>query len=419
MKRAMRSRPRPIPCLCLLLACGPALASPRSLIDRALNRTEVDLLWWDEGVVAYRDEFGQVRREPVERFVAILPSPGAGHDGVWVRPADEDLAGGTPVVIELVDGQRLLGSVGPWNSSAIGAEPARDTLGVLTPLFGARVLPLERVGRIILDPWARVGPGAPDRSTGVDDELILINGDRLRGFLVSIAEEIRFDAGDGERPYPLRRVAEVRLGNPRETPSGPRVWWSSGAIVDARATGPSTGGQVRLSDGGETSGFPIDEIDAAWLARGGLIPLASLPVRRSEAIDGRRWTPPVRSGSEGDAPLGTPHIALHGPIRVEWVIPPEAARFGAIARLGGTLEHPHAEPGRWGDAVVRVAVRMRGEETELLRVPLTRRAPEATLGTPLPGAGTPDRTLIIEVLEGRFGPIHDRVLLDRPMLVGF
>lgn len=419
MKRAMRSRPRPISSLCLLLACGAADASPRSLIDRALNRTEVDLLWWDEGVVAYRDEFGQVRREPVERFVAILPSPAARRAGVWVRPAEEDLAGGTPVVIELVDGQRLIGSVGPWNSSAIGAESSGEGLGVLTPTFGARVLPLERVGRIILDPWARPGDGPPDWTTGVDDELILINGDRLRGFLVSFADEIRFDAGDGERPFPVQRVAEVRLGNPRETPSGPRVWWSSGAIVDARATGPSTGGQIRLSDGTQTSGFPIDEIDAAWLARGGVIPLASLPVRRSEASAGRRWTPPVRAGSEGDAPLGTPHIALPGPIRVEWTIPPEAARFGTIARLGGTLEHPHAEPGRWGDAIVRVAIRVRGEETELLRTPLSRRSPEATLGAPLPGAGTPDRTLIIEVLEGRFGPIHDRVLLDRPMLVGF
>jgi hypothetical protein len=417
MKPAMRSRPAAIPPLCLLLACGPAEASPRSLIDRTLNRTAVDLLWWDEGVVTYRDELGQVRREPVERFVAILPGPAAGRDGARVRPGEEDLAGGTPVVVELVDGQRLIGSVGPWNSSAIAVEPAGEGLGVLTPLFGARVLPLERVARILIDPWAR--PGDADWSPGVDDELILINGDRLRGFLVSFADEIRFDAGAGERPFPVRRVAEVRLGNPRETPSGPRVWWSSGAVVDARASGPSTGGQVRLTDGGETSGFPIDEIEAAWLTRGGLIPLASLPVRRSDPIAGRRWTPPVRSGSEGDAPLGTPHIALPGPIRVEWTIPPEAARFGAIARLGGTLEHPHAEPGRWGDAVVRVALRVGGEEGELLSVPLTRGAPEAMLGTPLPGAGTPDRTLIIEVLEGRFGPIHDRVLLDRPMLVGF
>jgi hypothetical protein len=401
-----------------LAAAGLAPAAPRELIDRELTRTPVDLLGWTGDAIAYLDGLGQVRRDPASRFVAILPGGADPADGLQ-RPTDDELAGGTPVVIELVDGQRLLGSLGPWNSASISAPaPADDTLSVLTG-FGAEALSLEKVARIAIDPWASGTSRLAPWDEASDDELVLLNGDRVRGFLVAIDESVVFDAGGGEQPFPLNRVAEIRLGNPAVPPGGPRVWWADGTIRAATAGGDTLDGSVRLVDpAGGAVVLTVDELRAAWLDEDRLIPLAALEIAGQSPLAGRRWSRPAALGSEVDAPLGTPHIELDGPVRVRWELPAAASRFGAIARLGGVLDDPMKPAGRWADAEVRVAVVRNGAETELLRVPLTRSAPSAPLASPLPGLGEHGRELVIEVLEARHGPIQDRVLLDRPMLLG-
>ncbi|USN98379.1 MAG: hypothetical protein H6810_09380 [Phycisphaeraceae bacterium] len=402
----------------LLGLASASHAAPRSLVDRSLVRTSVDLLGWTDESVAYRDSLGRVRQEPIGRYVAVLPGPRS--QGGWARPADEDLAGGTPVVIELVDGERLLGSVGPWESASVPVPtPADETVSVLTPGFGASTLPLDRISRVVIDPWTR-GDAPHAFTPSVDDELILANGDRLRGFLVEFGEQVRFDSGQAEQTIPLDRVAEVRLGNPAETWQGPRVWWTTGDVRAVHATGEAPDGEVAFTDGSGTPPveFIIGAIEAVWLDGASPIPLAGLPVEHYEPLGGRRWTPPVRTGSEHDAPLGTPHVALPGPMRVEWLLPPDAAKFGAIARMGGTLDDPDAEAGRWANAVLRIGMVNRGEETEILSVKLDRSTPLAPIAVELPDPGVAGRTLVVELLPGLYGPIQDRVLLDRPMLTG-
>lgn len=403
------------------LVAGVVWAAPRALVDRSLARTPVDLLGWSGTSVSYRDEFGQIRREPIARFVAVLPPEGVSGNG-FARPADEDLAGGTPVVIELVDGQRLIGSVGPWDSSSVSVPTAEaDTFAVLTPGFGSQMLPLDRVGRVLVDPWAG-GAAAHERwSPGVDDELILVNGDRLRGFLVEFGDDLVFDAGDGERTFALDRIGEIRLGNPTESWTGPRVWWSTGDVRAARASGESGDGVVGLTGDprSEPVVFSVGAIDAAWLDENALIPLGALTVARLKPLGGRRWTAGVRTGSTHGSPLGAPHTALPGPMRVEWRLPPGAARFGTIARLGGSLDRPLAEPGRWAHAVLGVSIIEQGVETELASITLDRASPSAPIVVELPGESGAGRTLVIELRPGRFGPIQDRVLLDRPMLTGY
>lgn len=417
----MRSNASLFGVLMILVAGAAVSGAPRSLVDRSLARSHVDLLGWNETSVAYLDEFGQVRREPIENYVAILPAGEAGRGG-WARPTDDELAGGTPVVVELTDGQRLIGSVGPWGSASVAGEaPDGERIQIVTPGFGSRVIPLDRVGRVVIDPWTRGQARHRGWTAGVDDELILVNGDRLRGFLVAFGESIAFDAGDGERPFTLDRVAEIRLGNPGETWHRPRVWWRGGTIRDARASGDRAGGGVRLVDEGadEPLMFPIDDITSAWLDRGGLIPLGALTVGRYEPGEGRRWTRGPEAGSVGESPLGTPHVELPGPMRAVWSIPAEASRLGTIARLGASLDDPTATPGRWAHAVVRVSISTRAGETVLAEVELDRGRPTAPISVALPGVGEAGRVLVVELDEGLYGPIHDRVLLDRPMLVGF
>ncbi|MBZ0172417.1 MAG: hypothetical protein K8E66_08565 [Phycisphaerales bacterium] len=403
------------------LVAGGAWAAPRALVDRSLARTPVDLLGWNETTISYLDEFGRVRREPIAQYIAVLPANSASRNN-WARPADEGLAGGVPVVIELVDGQRLLGSVGPWDSSSVSVPTAEeDTFAVLTPGFGTRMLPLDRVGRVLIDPWSGHGVGRGPWSPGVDDELILINGDRLRGFLVEFGDEILFDSGEGERTFHLRRIAEVRLGNPPESWTGPRVWWSTGDVRAARASGKHDEGAAILADRNSSGPivFSVGAIDAAWLDEGGLIPLEGLEIVRHQPLGDRRWADGVRTGSGYDAPLGVPDVVLPGPMRVEWRLPPEAAHFGTIARLGGSLDRPDGEPGRWSDAELRLSVIARSGQTELVSIELGFAAPSAPIAVELPAPGESGRTLVIELGPGRYGPIQDRVLLDRPMLTGF
>ncbi len=397
---------------------GVASAGPRVLVDRSLARSRVDLLGFNEGTVLYLDGFGREREDPAGVYLAVLPPPG-GRTVEWARPAEEDLAGGTPVVVELTDGRRYIGAVGPFASDSVRPpDPGGDALVLLRPGFGPRAVSLEDIARIVIDPWSS-GPGPTGGvGGGVEDELILTNGDRLGGFLVSFGDGIVFDTGGGEAVFDLHRVAEVRLGNPPGAWSGPRVWLSTGEVLSARAAGELVKGSVGVRDdsAGAVVVFAVNAIDAAWLGEGGVIGLGSIEPDHVEPLGGRRWTAPVRSGSPWSAPLGVPDVVLPGPMRAEWALPAGATRFGVVARLGGTLKNPLALPGRWSDARLRVAVAGPGGEAELALVSLDREHPSEMIAAELPGAGEPGRRLILELRPGRYGPIQDRVLLDAPML---
>lgn len=427
----LRSVPGIAPLL-LTCLCASALAAPRALVDRSLTRTDVDLIGWDEAEIAYHDDLGRLQREPVQNVLAILPSAGPERIA-WDEPVEESLAGGTPVVVELVDGQRLIGSVGPWESASVQAPPpgraganggerfdemGGERVGVYSDAAGVRTVTLDRVSRVLLDPWSRGSARSSDWSPGVDDVLVFANGDRLRGFLIGFGEGVVFDDGAQERTFAFDQLAEVRLGNPGEAGEGPRVWSRGGEVIERRSLGFEPSGMIRMEGGlgGGAVETRVTDVLAAHLTDSTTIPLASLELVSASPAPGRRWTRPPRSGSTADAPLGTPHVALPGPMRAEWRLPPGARRFGVVVRLGGTLEDAHAVPGRWANAVVRVLVETRGGEVELASGRLDRASAGLPVAVELPGVGEVGRSLVIEVGAGLFGPIQDGVLLDRPML---
>lgn len=414
-----------------------ALGAPRALVDRSLGRSAVDLVGWDDTVVSYHDELGRLREEPVGSIVAILPigtGPiGAGETRGLERPDDAALAGGTPVVVELVDGQRLIGSMGPWDSSSVGEDDLEglpEAVALFSRRTGVRPVPLDRVSRIVVDPWSR-GPAVPTVwEPGVDDEVVFRNGDRASGFVLEISGGVDFDDGDRERRFGLEQIAEIRLGNEPAERASARIWSREGEILDERSVGFDTDGAVMFAgaDGpgadGDESGprarpleRSLDEVLAANVSGDRLVPLAALERVGVRPGEGRRWTASPRAGSLASAPLGTPHVMLPGPMRVEWRLPPDAERFGAVARLGGTLERPFARAGRWADAGVRVLVRTGGDEQLLFGGELERGSAVAPIAVELPGVGEIGRVLVVEITPGRFGPIQDSVLLDRPMLL--
>lgn len=396
------------------------------LIDRTLGSRAVRLLGWDDNAVTIIDERGVRRDEPLASILAVRRNDGATR---WRRPSPDRLAGGTAVVIETTDGQRFIGSLGPWDSEEIEANARRAVAqsndpeaiallaispGALGAENGERGAPspeavsLESVGRILIDPW-RVGVAkASDWTPGTDDTLIFANGDHLDGFLVAIDGEIRFEADAGELAFPLDRVAELRLGNPPSEAVGPRLWLVSGEVRDGRFLP----GHAAHSDLASS-----DAIDAAWFADRDRTPLADLEQRSAQPLAGRRWSPPPRSGSHWDSLLGIPDIAFDGPVRTEWALPIDADAFSAVAVLGATLDRPDAPPGPWASVVLRLAVRVGDDERTLAEIALDPATPRAPIGLELPGVGEPRRMLIVEISEGAHGPIQDRVLLRRPFVL--
>ena len=380
------------------------------------------------------------------------------------------MVGGTAVVVELTDGQRLIGSLGPWDSEELARDAREilragaddDAFAVLAPPFvpedgntegtliegplstqhhasAIDAVPLGAVRRVLFDPWATGliderddGLGSSSESdTIVNDELVFINGDRVSGFLVAIDDAVRFDTGQGERSFSTDRLAVLRLGNPPASAEGPRLWYTNGEIRDGltKRSNHNTNSTVDRSD----STNPItssDMIIAGWFTEDERIPLADLEILGVEPGPGRRWTNPPKAGSAWESPLGVADIEFAGPMTVEWRLPTQAASFSAIAALGGSIDRPDAAPGPWANAIVRVTVRTdaRGDDNTvenarsttppLANVPLDSENVRSAFSCILPGVGDPHRVLVIEVLEAAHGPIQDRILLQRPFLLG-
>lgn len=398
-----------------------AVEPTHELIDNALESHEVRLLGWDSEIVSVIGDDGIRREEPIAEVLAVMRST---PEQRWRRPSPDELAGGTAVVIEMVDGQRFIGSVGPWDSEEIAVRAREaidratdtDTLALLSPAENTvdrdaliDAVPLELIARVLFDPWATGLAGEPAEARGVDDELIFTNGDRLSGFLVAIDEAVRFDTGNGDRAFQFDRISRLRLGNPTATTSGPRLWLTTGEIRDGLLPAALTHS--------EAASASSDAIHAGWFADERPVPLAELPVRETTPGPGRRWAKPPQSGSAWSSPLGLPDLALDGPVSVAYRLPPGASSFSTIAVLGATLSHPEASPGPWANAMLRITVRSAQREIRVAEEHLRIGASRVPIACQLPDAGIPDRVLVIEVLEGAHGPIQDRVLLRRPFLL--
>lgn len=399
-------------------ACSASLQEPNpirsEIIDESLHSITLDLVGWNADRLTTLDAAGNARSEPNQGTLAIL-SAEPRNSSNWTIPDDQALAGGTPVVIELTDGQRFIGSVGPWDSASVGSAVANlpDTVAVLASGQQIKALPFERIGRVIFNPWNRNAARPIDWQAGIEDSLILINGDTLRGFLVSIDESVVFDPGTGDREFSIGRVAEVRLGNEPQAHQGPRFWMRTGEIINAESSH-----NLPESEIPESTFIQADSMIAVWLDDRAPIPLADLELISLEPSATRRWTRKPERGSAWASPLGLASVAFDGPVRTAWSLPPQAASFSAAVHLGGDLDNPARPPGPWADAVLTISIETNTTSQVLATIKLSTLKPDADIAVSLPGLGDAGRRLIIELGEGRFGPIQDRLLLRRPFLLG-
>jgi hypothetical protein len=388
----------------------------RLILDRQLNATEVSVTSIDGGEVRWVDSAGRPRARSIRELLAVIdPEGGLLPEGVR-RQVVESL--GAPLV-ETTDGQRLLARLG---------ETDTDDQIELTLVGGQRVrVSVEDIASVT-SPRAVFGspPSPAPDGQAIDDVVELTNGDVVSGFVASLGTHVSIEVEGRAQQIPLADVARVRLANPRRAGSGTRVWLDDGTILGA---GPITSAGEALITFDLTLGRPSgagSEADLETSVRvplsrvagivfdagsSGVRPLASMRPEAYAPTGDRRWTPAPITGDGSQAVLGAATIELPGPMRVRWALPEGARRLAGVATLGET-------PGPWADCSVSVLLSAGGETIELARARLRPSQGDLAFNVELPDALAGEaRSLEVRVDAGAYGPIQDRVLLERVLLL--
>ncbi|MBK7404304.1 MAG: hypothetical protein IPJ41_06625 [Phycisphaerales bacterium] len=372
------------------------------LVDRELHRERVELTQCRDGLVWFIDADGRTRTEKVASLVAIVhtepPPDRPARELPWIRQQTElfgPVRGTEPPTepafdswLELTDGQH-------WSGSLIAGRGESLTWSLRGVL--ELPVPLERVHAMAL----RAPGGEP--MTWVDDQIVLINGDALTGFLAALGDPTRVEGAEGVTEVPLERVAAIALANPPTEPRGMMVWTDADvlavAAVEVRVTG-----RVGLHLGSESPEasleLPTSDLRAVLLDPGSVSPLGSITPERAESSGAIPGGVEPRAAA-WDLPLGAATIGLRGPVVVSWSLPRPGVRFAAKAVLPPAMW-------AWGDCDVVV----RAAGTELFRERLNGSRPEVVINVPLGGS----LELEIEVDPGESGAVQDHIELEAPMI---
>jgi len=297
----------------------------------------------------------------------------------------------------LADGQRLPGD------PAAGVKPANDALAWNHPWLGRIDVPLKLIAAVV------VTPGTTPPVTNIKDVVLFGNGDRQEGIIVGlgdpIAMEVTIEGSDRVIDIPLDRVAAVSLIAPKQQLVGKRIWFDEGTVLDVQSVSVGDDQFVKLTGSSVASGTQptrvgLSQIAAVLLDSKALLPLADLTPSRIEGPV-TRYTLPKPALMDTDAPLNLSRIDLRGPIVVRYALPAGCARFAAEAVLPPSARN-------WGDCELIVRL----DDAVAFTARLNSETPEATISIPVTG-----RELTIEITAGARGPIQDRVILTRAMLL--
>ncbi len=436
----MPRRPRRhlVPLLAASLALGTAPAAaaqaeaaaeergePVLIIDAQLRASTARLVGLDRGKLVLLDSTGRrvhARAESVLGIIALEGPIDAG-DGVGAATPSAErralnatrlarrLAAEETGVLELADGQRLPGTIAPTGAT-------EEALVWMHPILGAVDAPLERVVRAVFPQARRSALPLPRRAVA-GDALVLVNGDRLEGFILRIGMTARIELEDGtEQEIPSERVAAALVDNPPSPLEGLVVWLDDGTILSVEdvQTRPADDGAPPLvlvaPPGSEPATYDRAALRALAFDASRLVPLSALEPEATAAIDLPFAEPIRREKHPDDYSLGTASllnamdVVLPAPMRVVYELPADSTRLATTVHLAET-------GGGWG--ACELVVSAGGEELD--RVRLHAEAPVAALNVELaPADAAPPRRLELTLEPGRYGPIRDRVVLRRPLL---
>ena len=294
-----------------------------------------------------------------------------------------DIGEVTNGLLRLVDGTRYTG----WSEVGNGEFVWRNW-------WAGTVRPQVDEITSFVEQGREVPPHAAD-----EDVVVLVNGDRLEGLVVSIGENLDLERLDGMTiTVPLERVRSIALVNPQKPLKGTHVWLMPGDEVSIESFRFDSGTGLRV---GEHESLMPRSITAMAFNVGGLTPLARIVPVISQIPGSPRYRVPKPHVSNGAWPLDAPRIELSGPLRIEW--PLEQGGMGFVARA---ILPPRAR--RLGNVELVIL----DGERELYSVTLDRRSPTAEIAVRLPGD-----SLVIELREADGGPLQDTVRLERALLL--
>ena len=386
---------------------------PRLLLDRKLQERPVLLRGLVDNKVQYienssppRPDQAVVRDDTVNDFLAIL-SPTADEKS-RLRPTS---------LIELNDGQRFVGVL--INS---GRNDKTDSILWEHAALGIMEFKLDSLRRIQL----QGGLESPLRPPGTSGDLVvLVNGDRMEGFVEEVGSTVRIDVNGAKRDIPIERVQEMVLGAAgsaaQTAETGDVVaWLKDGSVIACRSIHTTRMGDLVLSprvmsmepERPTEAPAPIvslrlDDLWALALSPKAIVPLASLPISRQEAAPGRGWTRPAAPVDVRWAAVGLADIEFPGPMTVEWDLPPGAIRLAAEAELPRQMW-------TWGDCELVVTViggpAGANAESELTRKRVNAESARVRIATALPEGA---RKLRVTLDSGEYGAVQDKIVLHR------
>jgi len=389
--------------LCGDIACAQ---DERILIDDELREQRARVVSLDDASLTIRVG-GSVRSVPLANWSAMLMDEDQwrGASRSRVRLAGEGSAGGLHQLLELSDGQRIFGEL----VARDGEDP--ESMLWAIPGIGEVAVPLERVARVRLVPSSQTSPGVPD-----EDEVLLLNGDLLVGFVEQMGSLLRFEGDQGSIALPWSLVREVRLANPPALPASqmPMLWLRDGSSVQVSDLRMQDGvARARLLIAGEDAppvALAFDDVAGISFTPDRLIPLSSLETVEVAPTEGRLFAPPPEIGDPREALLACATVSLRGPIRVVLALPEHADRVGGIARL------PHRAR-LWGDCEFVISQRMLATgDRELARLHLSGAQPEQPFSVEIDSAAG-SGSLILTIESGAFGPVQDEVELVRGFIL--
>ena len=382
-----------------------------TLIDRELRVRTIRIVGLDRVELSVIDERGERRNVPLSELIALVPvaSAPAALTGVGTviggKRVNSDalqrrLDAGDLGFVETVDGQRLIGDLGESTGDS-------DAISWMHPKFGPVRIEIDRI-RTVAMPAAGAQALTLERNIA-EDILALLNGDRLRGLIVGLADPVVIEQDDARIEVAREHVAGVTLANPDEARSGSMVWLLDGTVVRIAEASSIAGDSIDLSlESGAEGTYSMDQLRAMGFDAGRLVPLSDVPPVAQTGEGNRRAVAPIEliehpdDQAAGAGPtLGAMDIRLPGPMRVQWKLPKRVERLASTIALA-------SDAAPWGDCEVVVLV----DGHEIFRDHLESGRSVIAINEPIRGS-----VLTIVVEPGNHGPINDRVILHRPLLL--
>jgi hypothetical protein len=292
-------------------------------------------------------------------------------------------------------------------AAAESVEPSA-AFGWVHPWLGRVDVAVDDIRQLQMRAGAPVTEPAA-RSRGRADVVVLHNGDVLEGIVSAVGREVVVDPIEAGAEPPtivaLDQVITITMVAPRKSPTGRRVWFADGTVLDVASITVGDDGYVRLSglalvSGTQAPRVGLDEVAAILLDPTAMVPLATLTPTRVEGPATRYVVPKPRVLDVG-APLELSPIEFRGPVVARYTLPVACTRFAASA------ERPPAAR-QWGDTELII----RSDDREVFRASLNAASPVASINVPLTG-----RELTIELGAGARGAIHDQVIVRQAMLL--